>query len=179
MDDADAGGLGKRDGTRDERDVRAVGRSGSRDGVSHLARGRVGEIAHGVHRLVRGARRDDDAASGEVSAGANSIECGRDDLLDRRELAGTRLAAGQPAALGAHEEVVAVLERLHVGDRGEVLPHVDVHGGRHDDGAGAREQRGAHGVIGDAVGHLGDDVGGGGAHERKVGPLGELDVGNG
>ncbi len=179
VDHAHAGWLGKRDGAGDERHVRAV-RGGSRgDGISHLARGGVGEVAHGVHRFMRGAGRDDHALAGEVPAGAQAIERGRDDLVHRGQLADARLAAGEPSGLGAHDEVVAALERLDVRDRGEVLPHVHVHGRHHDDGAGARKQGGAHGVVGDAVSHLGDDVGRGRAHEGEVGPLGKLDVWDG
>jgi hypothetical protein len=57
-----------------------------------------------------------------------------------------------------------------------VVPHVDVHGGCDEHGGAAGQGQGGEGVVGDAVGELGDDVGGGGGDEQQVGAVGGLDV---
>ena len=59
-----------------------------------------------------------------------------------------------------------------------MLPHVGVHGRRHDDGLGERQVHRAEQVVGDAVGHLGQRVGGSRGHHHDVGFLAVVDVGD-
>ena len=100
-------------------------------------------------------------------------------LHDRRRLAEPAradVAAGEPARLGANEPVAEGVEVRDVplGDR--VLPHAVVHGRGEGHGAGGGGGEEAHDVVAQAVGDLGDRVGGGGGDQEQVGPLGQADV---
>ena len=53
-----------------------------------------------------------------------------------------------------------------------------IHGRRHDFFAGAGHDCGRQHIVGDAVGHLGNDVGGGRGHEDDVGLLCQRDMGD-
>ena len=57
-----------------------------------------------------------------------------------------------------------------------VFPHVDVHGGDEEDRRLGGHQGGGEKVVGDAAGHLADDVGGGRGHDEEIGPVGQGDV---
>ena len=57
-----------------------------------------------------------------------------------------------------------------------VLPHIDVHRRSHQDRRGGGQIHGGEEVVGDAVGELGQDVGGGGSDDHGVGPLRLADV---
>ena len=70
----------------------------------------------------------------------------------------------------------AVAQRDHVGLRRRRLPHAIVHSRRDHNGSRRGEQRGGNEVVGDAVGHLGDDVGRCGRHDHQVGLLSERNV---
>ena len=64
----------------------------------------------------------------------------------------------------------------HVGDGGGVLPHPHVHGRRHQHRLVGGQQHGGGEVVGEAGGHAGEQVGGGGRHHDQVGVAGELDM---
>jgi hypothetical protein len=67
-------------------------------------------------------------------------------------------------------------QRFDVLQRGGMLPHLAIHGrGDQNRGAGG-ERDGREGIVGEAVGHGGEDVRGGGGDEEQIGLVGELDV---
>ena len=136
---------------------------------AHPARAAVAEEAHGVERLARAARGDEDATAGQRTARA---EQRRDRRRDRRGLAHAAhapLALGERALLGADQDGAALGERRHVGARRGVLPHADVHGRRHDERAGCGERALRHDVVGEPVRELRERVRGArrDAHERR------------
>ena len=70
----------------------------------------------------------------------------------------------------------ALAQRGHVGLRRRRLPHAVVHSGCDHDESRRRKQRGGDEVIGDAVGHLGDDIGRRGRHDHQIGLLRKRDM---
>ena len=64
-----AGGRGKGHRPRHEHHPRAGGRGGLGDGVTHLARGIVGDVAHRIDGLHRGARRHEHRAASKRARG--------------------------------------------------------------------------------------------------------------
>ena len=70
----------------------------------------------------------------------------------------------------------ALAQRGHVGLCRRRLPHAVVHSGCDHDGSRRRKQRGGDEVIGDTVGHLGDDIGRRGRHDHKIGLLSQRNV---
>jgi hypothetical protein len=60
-DHRDARRIAQFDRAGDQRDVGACGLCGGGDGKALLARGAVGDIAHGIDRLMRRSRRDQHA----------------------------------------------------------------------------------------------------------------------
>ena len=172
----------ERRGAGDERHLGpATGRGGG-DGIAHLAGRGVGDVAHGVNGLVRGSRGDEDPGELEVLLHTRGVEGGqgrRDDVLNVGELARTHVSAGEAPLHRKHKADAAGPERPQVCLGCGVLPHVDVHAGRHQHGAGDGQKRGAKAVVGKPRGHLGHDVGRGGHHHHEVGPLREVHVRDG
>ena len=54
-----------------------------------------------------------------------------------------------------------------------ILVHAGVHGRAHHDGGLGSQEGGAQQVIGQAIGHFGQDVGRGRSHNESVGPVGQ------
>ena len=91
----------------DEGDVGTPHRGGTGHGIAHLAGGMVGEVAHRVQRLLRGAGGDGNAQTGKIFGPSNGMQ----DILDQhiflRQTAAANILAGQHAALGGdHREAV-------------------------------------------------------------------------
>ena len=88
-------------------------------------------------------------------------------------------AAGLPADVWSDQMVAEqIAECADVVLDGGVGPHVGVHGGGDKHGGVFRHGTGdkADHVIGKAEGDFGNDVGGGGGDDEKVGPSGDADV---
>ena len=129
---------------------------------------------------MRGSRGHHEAATCEVAhESVEDVERGIDDDGHVGELALPDVSAGEKARLGHDEADSARAERRHVCLGGGVRPHVDVHGGSHEDGGMRGEERGREAVVGDARGHLRHDVRRRGHDEDEVGPVGEEDVRDG
>ena len=86
-------------------------------------------------------------------------------------------SASGPSLGPTKRDAVGLQARAVALGRG-VLPHPRVHGGRDEHRLVGRDQRRGREVVGDAVGHLGHDVGGRGRHHHDVGLLPEPDVGD-
>ena len=148
-----------------------------RQGDAHLARRTVANESHRVDRLVRGAGGDDDALARQVLRhGVEHLTDSLDDVLGLAHAARVHVAARKVAAAGSHHVNAAVAQRGHVGLCGRCLPHAIVHGRCDHDGARRGKQRGGDEVVGDAVGHLGDDIGRRGRHDHQIGLLRKRDM---
>ena len=93
-----AGGRGKGHRPRHEHHPRAGGRGGLGDGVTHLARGIVGDVAHRIDGLHRGARRHEHRAAGKRARGHGGRAVGHGGGLRGVGRNGSRSGFG--AALG-------------------------------------------------------------------------------
>ena len=143
---------------------------GAGDGVTLFAGRAVGDVAHRVDRLMGrpgGHQRPKTMEASLVALEmpdhmiANHIHFG--------EAPNPNLAARQ-FPFGRFDYHHAVLAQLpDVAHGGRLGPHLDIHGGgRHHRLVGG-EQRGGGQVIGDAVGHFGQQVGGRRNHQQQVG----------
>ena len=114
---------------------------------------------------------DNDRLAGERLG--RIIEHGLDpgDNLERfGHAAGARLAAlGHLAGVRADKGDAVGLKRVRVAPGGGMVPHERVHGGGDQHRLVGRQQHGGGEVIGEAMGHLGHEIGGGGRHHNKVG----------
>ena len=140
-----------------------------RQGDAHLARRSVANEAHGVDRLVRGAGGYHNALACQVLRdGVQHLADGLDDVLGLAHASRVHVAAGKVAAAGSHHMDATVAQCGHIGLRRRRLPHAVVHSGCDHDGSRRGKQRGGDEVIGDSVGHLGDDIGRRGRHDHKI-----------
>ena len=148
-----------------------------RQGDTHLARRTVANESHRVDRLVRGAGGDDDALARQVLRhGVEHLTDSLDDVLGLAHAPRVHVAAGKVAAAGSHHMDTVLAQRGHVGLRCRRLPHAVVHSGCDHDGSRRCQQRGGDEVIGDAVGHLGDNIGRRGRHDHQIGLLRQRNV---
>ena len=162
----------------DEGDVCAPHRGGAGYGIAHLAGGVVGQVAHRVQRLLGGAGRHGDAQPDQVLRAGNGVEDVLNEDIFLRQAAAAHIFAGQHTALGRDDGEAVTLQRGDVvlGDR--VFQHPGVHGrGDQLRAFGREDGRGQH-VVGDAVGHLGDDIGRGRCNEDDVGLFGQCNMGD-
>ena len=126
---------------------------------------------------MRGTGGDDDALARQVLRhGIEHPADSLDDVLGLAHAARVHVAAGKVAAAGPHHVDAAVAQRGHIGLRRRRLPHAIVHGRRDHDRSRRCQQRGGNKVIGDAVGHLGDDIGRRGRHDHQIGLLCQRNV---
>ncbi len=184
--DADVRRIGQRDGTGNERHARAECGRCLGDGVALLAGRTVGDVAHGVDRLVRGAAGHQHVPPGERTAAAQGrhgmarsqdlLRC-RDDLRHLRETPRACLVTlGHLAAIGPDEADAIGLELGDVAARRRIEPHARVHGGRRQHGlVGCEENRGGE-VVGMPASHLGQKVGGRRRDDDEVGLARQADV---
>ena len=107
---------------------------------------------------------------------------GVEDVLEQHILFGQTAAAhilaGQHTALGGDHREAVVFQRFQVVLGDGVLQHPGVHGRAHQLGALCRQHHGGQHIVCDAVGHLGDDIGGGGGHQDHIGLFGQGNVGD-
>ncbi len=97
---------------RHEHDLRACFARRNRDGETHLSRAAVGDVAHGVDRLARGPRRDDDleALQRLHAQPTRLLEQRRGDLVGLEHAPRPRLAARLIARRGSQETHASRLE---------------------------------------------------------------------
>ena len=126
---------------------------------------------------MRGAGGNHDALTCQVlRRGVEHLTDSLDDVLGLAHAARVNVATGKVAAAGSHHMHAAVAQRGHVGLRRRRLPHAVVHSGCDHDGSWRCQQRGGDEVVGDAVGHLGDDIGRRGRHDHQIGLLRQRNV---
>ena len=162
----------------DEGDVRTPHGGGAGHGIAHLAGGMVGQVAHGVQRLLGGAGSHGNVQACQIFGLGDGVQ----DVLNEHILLGQAAAAyilaGQQAALGGDDRKAVVLQRLEVVLGDGIFQHPGVHGRGDQLGALGGQHHGGEHVVGNAVGHLGNDIGRGRGHEDDVGFLGQRDVGD-
>ncbi len=86
------------------------------------------------------------------------------------------LAAGHHALLRPDHKDAVIRETGEVSLRRWMKPHPDVHRRREEDPLVGREQQRAREVVGDALCHLGHEIGGGRCHNQEVGRAREFDM---
>ena len=142
-----------------------------------LARRMVGDVAHGIDRLARRARRHDSPLPGQWSFGWRQQALdGVGDFFWLRHAAGPEFVAGHGAVVGPDEMDAALLQGLDVGDGRRMGPHAYVHRRRRQHRLVGGEQHGRGEIVGQARRHARQDVGGRRRHHQQVGIARELDV---
>ena len=163
----------------DQRDVGACGLCGGGDGKALLAGGAVGDIAHGIDRLMRWPRRDQHTLARERPRlrRTQDVDGGSSDFDRLRHPPDAGLARlGHFAGIGA-DHVDAVAPKLqHVAARGGVVPHQGVHGRGQQDRAVGGQQDCAGEIVGVALRHLRHQVGGRRRHHDQIAFAGKADM---
>ena len=151
---------------------------GAGKGVAHLAGGVVGQVAHRVQRLLRGAGGHCDAQPCQILRAGNGVQ----DVLDQHFLLGqasaAHILAGQHAAFGGDDGKAVPLQRGKVILRDGVFQHAGVHGGRHKLWTLCSQHYGGKHIVRNAVRHFGDDVGGGRGYKDHICLFCQRDVGD-
>ncbi len=180
LDAAHALRCGERRAAAHERDVGTPCRQFARNGIAHLARRMVGEVAHGVDGFDRGSGSHQVAFPGERRApfarGQQPLH-GPHDGLGLLHAAFAREAAGQLALARLDHRDAPFGQRAQVLLRGDVGVHVQIHGRSHGHRTAGREVGREQEVVRRAVGHFRQRVGRRGGYEHQVGPLAQRDVG--
>ena len=154
-------------------DLRAPEHGGFGDGHAHLARGMVGDEAHGVDGFAGGSGCDQDALARQVLGEGPLLQ----DILQKglrlRHLACAGVAAGEVAVGGLDDLIAEPLELGEVVLDDGVFKHLGIHGGGDDLVALAGHDRGGQHIVRQTVCDLADDIGGGRSHQHHIGPLGQ------
>jgi hypothetical protein len=151
-------------------------RSAAGDGMAHLARRAIGEVADGVDGLARRARGDEDAFAGQIASRREQALERLDDGIDLRQPSPPGQPGSQLARVGLQHRHAALPQHPHIGHDGRMLPHAAVHGGGDEDRAAGGEKQRRQKVVCDSVSGLREQIGGGGRHDQGLRPLRELDV---
>ena len=88
-------------------------------------------------------------------------------------------ATSERAFVRRHNPYPATFQNLHVGPRGRMLPHIDVHRRSNNDRRAGGQKQGGQEVVGQAVSELCQDVRGRRRHDQGFGGLGFPNVLNG
>ena len=173
---------------RHQGDLGAALGGGAGQGVALLAGAAVAQVAHRVERLAGAAGADDDPTPGEVAAGGGGVVARRgrrpgelaladgEEVLGLGQPARPGVAPGQPPGGRGHDVHATLAERGDVGLGGRVVPHLGVHGRRHDDRAAGGEQHVGEQVVGLAGRGAREQVGGRGRDDDEVGLLADPHV---
>jgi hypothetical protein len=164
---------------REQRHDGSARRGRRRRREAHLSRRAVAQKSHGVDRLLRRPRGDDDAPPDEI-AGREDARRGEEDLLRLHEAPRADPPARERAAVRSDgvkpPRPVGAEQPAEVGLCERVLPHVDVHGGREQHGRARREHDGREQIIGQARGEPRDGVRRRGRDDHEVRVVREADV---
>ena len=154
------------------------GRAGN--GVALLPRGPIGDVTHGINRLMGRAAGDDNMASGQRADRLGVREKVRDGCGDLQRLghpAGTSFAAlGHFAAIGADEANAIARQGHDVALGCRMHPHARVHRRGGEDRFVGRKKHGGGEVISVSAGHAREHVGRGRSNNDQIGFAAEADV---
>ena len=137
----------------------------------------IRNIAHRVDCFVGGAGGNDDALPRE-RLGREERVGELADFSGLHHAPGSLVAAGLKAFDGAEKRCAVELQVLYVALQGGIRPHRLIHGGHKGDRRASRGNERAREVVGDAVCRLGNQVRGGGHHEKEVRRAGKLNMGH-
>jgi hypothetical protein len=100
----------------------------------------------------------------------------REDRLGLGQAARAKFAAGHRPFVGFEHRHAVAAQRRDVAARRGMLPHPHVHRRGGEDGLVGGEQQSGCQIVGDAGGHLGHQIGGGGCDHDEIGFAAELDM---
>ncbi len=141
-----------------------------------LARRTVADEAHRIDRLESRAAGDQRAAAGERRGAAEIGFDGGHDIEHLGEASVAGLAAGEIAGTRPDEAHAAAAQDVQIVARRGMVPHAHVHRRRDQDRLVGRQQRGGGEIVGDALGHARQDIGGGGRDDDEVGLARQADM---
>ena len=175
-----ARGIVEIDRARDQGDIRAGCLRRRGDGKTLLAGGAVGDVAHGIDRLVRWTRRLSSTrlpASGRGCGGRSkrSAAAAISSGSAIRPMPASPASAISPA-LGPTMPMPSRCELRDVAAGRGIVPHQRVHRRRQQDRPVRREQDGAGEIVGVALRHLRHQVGGRRRHHDQVAVAREPDM---
>ena len=119
-----------------------------------------------------------DGAAGEVASDGRRIENRSNNVAGLRHPPRSAIRTGQLARFGADNADAARAQRLDIGDRRGVLPHLGVHRRSDEHGSSARKNGVAEKVVGLAGRDLGDRIGRSRRDNDDVCGLADGDVSN-
>ncbi len=157
-------------------DLSAPEHGGLGQGNTHLAGGMIGDEAHRVDGFPGGACGDQDLLSGQILLIGHFLENVGQQCLGLRHFSGTDVTAGEISAGGLDHLIAEALQLLQVVLDDGIEEHLGVHGGGDDLMAGAGHDSGGQHVVGQTVGNLADDVGGGRGDEHHICPFSKGNV---
>jgi len=152
----------------------AARRLGQRE--THLAAGTVADEAHRVECLARAARSDEDHLATQIVTAAKGFQHGFGNRSRLCHAPCADHAAGQVAGSRIDDAHAALAKDFKIGLRGWMVPHVHVHGRRYQHRRGGGEKHRGEKIVGETVRKFGQNVGCGGSHYERVGPLRFSDV---
>ena len=160
FDAFDVGGRRQAAGAGDQRDLGARIGSGFGDGVALLAGTVVGQEAHRVEGLPRGARGHEHVAAGKMRERERRLH-GIQQSFRFRHASRPHVAAGLFALVGADQAFAVGGEGGGIALCGGVAPHRLVHGRRQQNRRIAGQAQGGEQVRRRPLGQIGHEVGGG------------------
>ena len=145
---------------------------------AHAPGAAVADEAHRVDRLARTAGGDEhlQAVPGAPARRDDGLDGGQQVRRLGQAPDAPLVPGAQRAGAGVDDDHAALAQEREVGLRGRVLVHVVVHRRRDEDGAGGGQRGRGQQVVGQAVGQLGDRVGGRRRDQEGVGVADQLEV---
>ena len=162
----------------DQGHFRAPHGGGAGKGVAHLAGGVVGQVAHRVQRLLRGAGGHRDAQPCQILRAGDGVQDVLHQHLFLGQASAAHILAGQHAAFGGDDGKAVPLQRGKVILRDGVFQHAGVHGGGYQLRAFGGQHHGGKHIVRNAVRHFCNDVGGGGGYQDHICLFCQRDVGD-
>ncbi len=99
-----------------------------------------------------------------------------DDVVGLGHAAWAEFAARHLALVGSDKDDAVLAQRRNIPPRRRMLPHADIHRGRNEHLLVGREQHGGGEIAGQALRHLGEEVGGRRRHHDQVGLARKTDM---
>ena len=156
--DFDARRIGLVGRARDQHAIGAEPRQRSGNGMALAAGGAVGDVAHGIDRLLRRAAGDERAAAAQRRIGDEDLFDRGDDLQRLGHAAHAAFILGERPGIGPDLLDAARCEPRQILLRRFMFPHAEIHRRRDEDRLVGRQQRGRGEIVGDAGGDFRDDI---------------------
>ena len=154
--------------TSDQCRLCAGGGKGRGDGVALFAGGPVADEPYRVDCFIGGAGRHQRFQAGE-RAGREEPKGSRDDVQGFGKPSVANLAAGEIASTRTHDVDTTRAQGGDIGLDRWMCPHDGIHRRGDQDRPVIGEECCGGKIVGQPMGHLADDVGGGGRHQDQIG----------